>query len=42
MRVAKGGECSKGEGDVWCAAGGPRKSIAPLTDFVYVGMRVSV
>ena len=42
MRVAKGVECSRGEGDVWCAAGGAKKGIAPLTDFVYVGMRVSV
>ena len=42
MRVVKGGECSKEGGGVWCAAGGPRKGIAPLTDFVYVGMRVSV
>ena len=41
-RVAKGDECSKGEGDVWCLAGGPMKGMAPLTDFVYVGMRVSV
>ena len=42
MRVAKGGECRKGKGGVWCPAGGPRNGIAPLIDFVYAGMRVSV
>ena len=42
VQAARGSECSKGEGGVWCAAGGPRKGITTLTDRVYVDMCVSV